>query len=64
MRIPAEFRTWVGNRKAADSHTPAESSVFIAELERNHPDLLAFEISENKRHLVSRWLLDAGLIKG
>jgi hypothetical protein len=29
MRIPAEWRTWVGHRQVADSHTSAESSVFF-----------------------------------
>jgi hypothetical protein len=64
MRILAEFRTWVGHRKAADSHTRAESWEFFAELERQHRDLLSFESSEDKGQLVNRWLLDAGLVKG
>jgi len=42
MRILAEWRTWVGHREVADSHTGAESSVFFGEIEQNHPDLLSF----------------------
>jgi hypothetical protein len=38
--------------------------VFFGEIEQNHPDLLSFESSEDKRQLVNRWLVDAGLIKG
>jgi hypothetical protein len=64
MRILAEWRTWVGHRQLADSHTSAESSVFFGEIQQNHPDLLSFESSEDKRQLVNRWLVDAGLIKG
>ncbi len=37
MRILAEWRTWVGHRQVADSHTSAESSVFFGEIEQNHP---------------------------
>ena len=64
MRILAEWRTWVGHREVADSHTGAESSVFFGEIEQNHPDLLSFESADYKRQLVKRWLVDAGLIKG
>jgi hypothetical protein len=64
MRILAEFRTWVGHRQVTDSHTSADASAFFEEIEQNHADLLSFESSEDKRHLVNRWLLDAGLIKG
>jgi hypothetical protein len=64
MRILEEFRTWVGHRKGATSHTSAEALVFFKEIQQNHADLLSFEGSEDKRHLVNRWLLDAGLIKG
>jgi hypothetical protein len=64
MRILAEWRTWVGHREVADSHTGAESSVFFGEIEQNHPDLLSFESSDDKRQLIKRWLVDAGLIKG
>jgi len=64
MHILAEWRTWVGHRQGVDSHTRAESSVFFAELEQKHPDLLSFESDDDKQQLVNRWLLDAGLIKG
>jgi hypothetical protein len=64
MRILAESRTWVGHRQAADSHTSVESSVFFGEIEQNHPDLLSFESSDDKRQLVNGWLMDSGLIKG
>jgi hypothetical protein len=64
MRILAEWRTWVGHRQGADSHTRAESSVFFGEIERNHPDLLSFESSKDKRQLVNEWLAGARLIKG
>jgi hypothetical protein len=64
MRILAEWRTWVGHRQAADSHTSAESSVFFGEIEQNRPDLLSFESSDDKRQLVNGWLMEAGLIKG
>jgi hypothetical protein len=40
MRIMAEWRTWIGHRQVADSHTGGESSVFFGEIEQNHPDLL------------------------
>jgi hypothetical protein len=43
MRILAEWRTWVGHRQIADSHTSAESSVFFREIQQNHSDLLSFE---------------------
>ncbi len=49
MRILAEWRTWVGHRQV---------------IEQNHPDLLSFESSDDKRQLVKRCLVDAGLIKG
>lgn len=64
MRVLAEFRTWVGHRNGVTSHTSAEALVFFKEIQQNHADLLSFESSEDKRHLVDRWLLDAGLIKG
>jgi hypothetical protein len=68
MRILAEWRTWVGHRQLADSHTSAESSaessVFFGEIEQNPPNLLSFESSDDKRQLVNRWLVDAGLMKG
>jgi hypothetical protein len=64
MRILAEWRTWVGHRQATDSHTRADSSVFFGEIEQNHPDLLSFESSVDKRQLVNGWLVGAGLIKG
>jgi hypothetical protein len=64
MRILAEWRTWVGHQQSADSHTTAESSVFFREIEQNHPDLLSFDSSEDKRQLVNEWLVHAGLIKG
>ena len=64
MRILAEWRTWVGHREVADSHTGAKSSVFFGEIEKNHPDLLSFESSDDKRQLIKRWLVNAGLIKG
>ncbi len=64
MRILAEWRTWVGHREVADSHTGTESSVFFGEIEQNHPDLLSFESFDDKRQLIKRWLVDAGLIKG
>jgi hypothetical protein len=63
MRILAEWRTWVGHRQLPDSNTNEDASVFFGEIEQNHPDLLSFETSEDKRQLVSRWLVDAGLIK-
>jgi hypothetical protein len=46
------------------SHTSAESSVFSGAIKQNHPDLLSFESSDDKRQLIKRWLVDAGLIKG
>jgi hypothetical protein len=64
MRILAEWRTWVGHRQLPDSNTNEDASVFFGEIEQNHPDLLSFETSEDKRELVNRWLLDAGLIRG
>jgi hypothetical protein len=51
MRILAEWRTWVGHRQVADSHTSGDSSVFLGEIEENHPDLLSFESSDDKRQL-------------
>ncbi len=63
MRILAEWRIWIGHRMAADSHTKAEVSEFVAETEQNHPDLLSFESSDDKLQVVKGWLLDAGLIK-
>jgi hypothetical protein len=38
--------------------------VFFEEIKQNHANLLTFESSEDKRHLVNRCLLEAGLIKG
>ena len=64
MRILAEWRTWVGHRQVTDSQTSADSSVFFGEIEQNRPDLLSFESSDDKRQLVKRCLVDAGLIKG
>ena len=55
-------RTWVGHRQAVDSRTSADSSVFFGEIEHNHPDLLSFESSDDKRRLVNGWLVNAGLI--
>jgi hypothetical protein len=63
MRILAEWRTWVGHRHLTDSHTSADAAVFFGEIEQNRPDLLSFESSEDKRQLVSGWLIDAGLIR-
>ena len=63
MRILAEWRTWIGHRQAADSHTTAEVSTFVAELEQNQPDLFSFESTEDKLQVVKGWLLDAGLIR-
>jgi hypothetical protein len=63
MRILAEWRTWVVHRQSAGSHTPAEVSAFVAELEQNQPDLVSFESTEDKLQVVRRWLLDAGLTK-
>jgi hypothetical protein len=63
MRILAEWRTWIGHRQAADSHTTTEVSAFVAELEQNQPDLFSFESTEDKLQVVKAWLLDAGLIK-
>jgi hypothetical protein len=64
MRILAEWRTWIGHRQLPDSNTSADASVFFEEIEQNRPDLLSFETSEDKRELVNRWLVDAGLIRG
>jgi hypothetical protein len=62
MRILAEWRTWIGHRQAAVSHTTAEAWTFFKEIEQNQPDLLSFE-SADKWELVKGWLLGAGLIK-
>lgn len=64
IRILAERRTWIGHRQLPDSNTGADASVFFREIEQNRPDLLSFETSEDKRQLVNRWLVDAGLIRG
>lgn len=63
MRILAEWRTWVGHRQAATPHGGADASEFFRWVEENHPDLLSFESSDDKRQLVKRWLVDAGLIR-
>ncbi len=63
MRILAEWRTWIGHRQAADSHTIVEVSMFVAAIEQNHPDLFSFESTHDKSKVVKDWLLDAGLIK-
>jgi hypothetical protein len=63
MRIFAEWRTWIGHRQAADSHTTAEVSAFVAELEQNKPDLFSFESTEDKLEVVKGWLGNVGLIK-
>ena len=44
MRILAEWRTWVGHREVADSHTGAESSVFFREIEKNHPTCFRLKV--------------------
>jgi hypothetical protein len=36
----------------------------LREIEQNHPDLLSFESSDDKRQLTNGWLVGAGLIKG
>jgi hypothetical protein len=38
MRILAEWRTWVGHREAADSHTTDEVAPFLEEMESRHPE--------------------------
>ena len=63
MRILAEWRTWIGHRQAAHSHTTADVSAFVAELEQNRPDLVSFKSTENTLQVVKGWLLNAGLIK-
>ena len=63
MRILAEWRTWIGHRQAADSHTTAEVSEFVIDIQQNHPDLFSFESTVDKMEAVKDWLLDAGLIK-
>jgi hypothetical protein len=63
MRIFAEWRTWIGHRQATDSHTTADVSAFVAELEQNQPDLVSFESTEDKLQVIKGWLLSAGLIK-
>ena len=63
MRIFAEWRTWIGHRQVADSHTTADVSAFVAELEQNQPDLFSFETTEDKLQVVKSWLMHAGLIK-
>ena len=63
MRILAEWRTWIGHRQATHSHTTADVSTFVAELEQNQPDLFSLKSTENKLKVVKGWLLNAGLIK-
>jgi hypothetical protein len=63
MRILAEWRTWIGHRQAADSHTTAEVSAFVAELGQSQPDLISFESTEDKLQVDKGWLLDARLIR-
>jgi hypothetical protein len=63
LRILAEWRTWIGHQQSAVSHTTAEALTFFNEIERNKPELLAFE-SPDKWDFVKGWLLNAGLIKG
>jgi hypothetical protein len=62
MRILAEWRTWIGHRQAAISHTTDEAMAFFKEIEQNKPDLVSFD-GPDKWQLVRSWLLDAGLIK-
>jgi hypothetical protein len=62
LRILAEWRIWIGHQQSAASHTAAEALTFFNEIERNKPDLLAFE-SPDKWGFVKGWLLNAGLIK-
>jgi hypothetical protein len=38
MRTLAEWRTWVGHRQLLDSHTSADASAFVGEIEQNQPD--------------------------
>ena len=63
MRILAEWRTWIGHRQAPHSHTTADVSAFVAELEQNQPDLFSLKSTESKLQVVKGWLLNAGLIK-
>ena len=63
IRLLAEWRTWIGHRQAADSHTAIEASDFVTYIEQNHHDLLSFESDESKTDVVTRWLQEAGLIK-
>lgn len=63
MRILSEWRTWIGHRKAADSHTSVEASAFFEEINQKQPDLVSFESAEDKRQVINQWLVDAGLIK-
>jgi hypothetical protein len=63
MRILAEWRTWIGHKEAADSHTGQDATAFFEHLGKTYPDLLVFESSEDKLNIVKRWLTDAGLIK-
>jgi hypothetical protein len=64
MRIPAEWRTWIGHREATDSHTARDAAAFFQHVGEKYPDLLSFEGDEEKRTAINRWLTDAGLIKG
>jgi hypothetical protein len=43
MRTLAEWRTWVGHRQLPDSHTSADASAFVGEIEQNQPDLLTLK---------------------
>jgi hypothetical protein len=53
----------VSRSQAPYSHTTADVSAFVAELEQNQPDLFSLKSTENKLQVVKGWLLNAGLIK-
>jgi hypothetical protein len=62
MRILAEWRTWIGHREPAVSHSVAEALTFFEDISLNKPELLSFE-STDKWGFVKSWLVNAGLVK-
>jgi hypothetical protein len=62
MRILAEWRTWIGHRQSAESHSLAEARTFFDDISVNKPELVAFERTD-KWEFVKGWLVNAGLVK-
>jgi hypothetical protein len=59
MRILAEWRTWIGHRQPAVSHSLVEARAIFNDISINTPELVAFE-STDTWGFVKGWLANAG----